>query len=121
MSADEKNLIKVNKTDQSDESGHEIETDLEDKKFLDDAMKSILDPNTIIIKNRDEIEHFKMQLDEFVKENMTLENFIDEMDKLSLEVCKLSQKSLWAYVTDTQSDTKKNKMVKRKLTILLVT
>ncbi|CAK1579465.1 unnamed protein product [Parnassius mnemosyne] len=116
MSADEKNLIKGNKTlEQSDESGHEIDVDSEDikdKKYLDDAMKTILDPNTVILKGNDDIESFKIQLDELDKENMTIENFMDEMDKLSLDVCKSSQASLWSYVNDINNEAKKSKMIR---------
>ncbi|XP_068623977.1 angiotensin-converting enzyme-like isoform X2 [Battus philenor] len=116
MSADEKNLIKVNKTtEQSDESGHEIDTDgeeIKDKKYLVDAMRTILDPNTVIQKNTDEDDNFKFLIDELDKENMTLENFMHEMDKLSLDVCKKSQEALWAYVTDITSEIKKNKMIR---------
>ncbi|XP_049870966.1 angiotensin-converting enzyme-like isoform X2 [Pectinophora gossypiella] len=116
MSADEKNLIKENKTiDMSDESGHEVETEMEevkDKKFLDDAMKTVLDPNTIIAKTKDEVEIFKFQLEELDKENITLEAFMEEMDNLSLEVCKTSQEALWSYVTDIANEGKKNKMVR---------
>lgn len=112
MSTDDKSVEKSNKTEQSDESGHEIEIDEEskDKKFLDFAMKTVLDPDTVIIKH-DDVETFKVQLEELDKENATLEIFIEEMDKLSLDVCKTSQEALWAYVTDTSSDVKKNKMV----------
>lgn len=115
MSADEKIIPRNNKTaEQSDESGHEIEIDgddTKDKKFLDDAMKTVLDPDTIIIKNDDVVENFKIQIDEIDKENATLEMFMEEMDKLTLDVCKTSQKALWAYVTDTNNELKKNKMV----------
>lgn len=117
MSADEKNLIKVNKSiDQSDESGHEIDPDgeeIKDKKYLVDAMRTILDPNTVIEKSSDDVEKFKSQLDELNKENMTLEKFTEEMDKLSLDVCKTSQEALWSYVTDIGNEAKKNKMVRR--------
>lgn len=115
MSADEKNLIKENKTlDLSDESGHEVDTDMEDvkdKKFLDDAMKSVLDPNTIIMKSKDAVEIFKFQLEELDRENVSLDTFMEEMDNLSLEVCKTSQKALWSYVTDITNESKKDKMV----------
>ncbi|CAH2040644.1 unnamed protein product, partial [Iphiclides podalirius] len=116
MSADEKNLIKVNKTiDQSDESGHEVDPDgeeIRDKKYLVDAMRTILDPNAVIEKNTDDVEGFKLQLDELDKDNMTLENFVEEMDKLSLDVCKTSQYALWSYVTDISNEVKKNKMIR---------
>lgn len=115
MSADEKIQPKANKTvDQSDESSHEGETEMEekDKKYLDDAMRIILDPKSIILKNDDVIENFKHQLDELDRMNISLEEFMDEMDKLSLEVCKTSQKSLWSYVTDINNDSKKNDMVR---------
>ncbi|XP_045523797.1 angiotensin-converting enzyme-like isoform X2 [Pieris brassicae] len=112
MSTDDKSMEKSNKTEQSDESGHEIEIDEEskDKKFLDYAMKTVLDPDTVIIKH-DDVDTFKVQLEELDKENATLEIFMEEMDKLSLDVCKTSQEALWAYVTDTSNDVKKNKMV----------
>ncbi|RVE53553.1 hypothetical protein evm_001694 [Chilo suppressalis] len=115
MSTEEKLLHKGNKTmEQSDESGHEVETELEekDKKFLDDAMKTILDPNSIILKNNNEIDNFRLKLDEIDKENMTLEAFMEEMDKLSLDVCKTSQEALWSYVTDINSENKKNRMIR---------
>lgn len=114
MSADEKSSPKENKTvEQSDESGHEIETELEekDKKFLDDAMQTILDPHSIIVKNNDEIESFKMKLEQMDKENITLDTFMEEMDKLSLDICKTSQQALWSYVTDINNEGKKNRMV----------
>ncbi|XP_045496355.1 angiotensin-converting enzyme-like [Colias croceus] len=115
MSADEKTISRINKTiEQSDESGHEIEIDgdeTRDKKFLDDAMRTVLDPDTIIIRNDDVIENFKIQTEEIDKENATLETFMEEMDKLSLDVCKTSQEALWSYVTDTNNEFKKNKMV----------
>lgn len=115
MSADEKNLIKDNRTmDQSDESGHEIESDIDEvkeKKFLDDAMKTVLDPSTIIQKTKDAVELFKFQLEELDRENLTVEGFMDEMDRLSLAVCKTSQEALWSYVTDINNEGKKNKMV----------
>ncbi|KAJ0177868.1 hypothetical protein K1T71_006741 [Dendrolimus kikuchii] len=115
MSADEKNGPKVKRTDTSDESGHEVETDPEEvkeKKFLDDAMRTILDPTTMIIKSNDVVEQFKSQLEELDKVNTTLDAFMEEMDKLSLEVCKTSQAALWSYVTDINNDAKKNKMVR---------
>ncbi|XP_013173794.1 PREDICTED: angiotensin-converting enzyme-like [Papilio xuthus] len=115
MSADEKNLIKVNKTmEQSDESGHEVDTDgeeVKDKKYLVDAMRTILDPNAVIQKNNEDEDNFKFQIDELDKENMTLDNFMEEMDKLSLDVCKTSQEALWSYVTDITNESKKNKMI----------
>ncbi|XP_075976218.1 angiotensin-converting enzyme-like [Anticarsia gemmatalis] len=115
ISADEKTQ-KTNKTgDQSEESGHEIETDIDEvkeKKFLDDAMRTVLDPNTQISKTGDVVETFKFQLDELDKGNITLEVFMEEMDKLSLDVCKTSQDALWSYVTDINNDSKKNKMVR---------
>lgn len=118
MSADDKNLIKDNKTlDQSDESAsHEVvEVDVADvkdtKKYLDDAMKTVLDPNSIIQTNKDDVEVIKFQLDELDKENKTLEEFMEDMDNLSLEVCKTSQEALWSYVTDISNEGKKNKMV----------
>lgn len=109
---DDKNVDTSNKTEQSDESGHEIEIDEEskDQKFLDFAMNTVLDPNTVIIKH-DDVETFKIQLKELDKENSTIEIFMVEMDKISLDVCKTSQEALWAYVTDASSDVKKNKMV----------
>ncbi|XP_050349333.1 angiotensin-converting enzyme-like [Nymphalis io] len=114
MSADERLFLGENKkSEQSNESGHEMEIDVEDnKKFLDDAMKAVLDPATVIIKNDDIVDNFKVQVDEIDKENTTLEIFIEEMDKLSLEVCKASQESLWAFVTDISSDYKKRKMIR---------
>lgn len=115
MSTDEKNLIKDNKTlDQSDESDEaEVDTDgvKDTKKYLDDAMKTVLDPNSIIQTNKDDVEVFKFQLDELDKENKTLEEFMEDMDNLSLEVCKTSQEALWSYVTDISNEGKKNKMV----------
>ncbi|XP_023933964.2 angiotensin-converting enzyme isoform X2 [Bicyclus anynana] len=112
MSTDEKTFIKTNKTgEQSDESGHEVETEVEDKKFLEDALKTVLDPNPILIaKNDDVVETFKIQLDEVDKENSTIELFMDEMDNMSLEICKISQEAIWDYMTDTNSEVKKNKM-----------
>ncbi|XP_059058546.1 angiotensin-converting enzyme-like isoform X2 [Achroia grisella] len=115
MSVDDRSLQKGNKTlEQSDESGHEIETDIEekDKKFLDDAMRTVLDPNSVITKNTDFVDTFKQQLDALDKENITLETFMEKMDKLSLDVCKTSQESLWAYVTDINNEIKKNRMVR---------
>ncbi|XP_063827390.1 angiotensin-converting enzyme-like isoform X1 [Ostrinia nubilalis] len=115
MSADEKSLNRENKTlEQSDESGHEVETDLEDKdkKYLDYAMKTILDPNSIIIQKNDEIEGFKIKLEQMDTENITLEAFMEEMDKLSLDICKTSQQALWSYVTDINNEGKKNRMVR---------
>lgn len=112
MSMDEKSIVKNNKTgDQSDESGHEVETEAEEQKFLDDALKTVLDPTISIAKNDDIVESFKIQLEEVDKENSTLELFMEEMDKLSLEICKSSQEALWDYVTDINSDAKKKKMV----------
>lgn len=117
MSADEKNVLKSNKTleDDGDDSGHEeVDNDeIKDKKFLDDAMRTVLDPNTEITKNNDEVEHFKMQLHEIEGENMTLDHFMESMDTLSLEVCKTSQEALWSYVTNINDEIKKNKMVKQ--------
>jgi prophage DNA circulation protein len=113
MSADEKTISKPNRTmEQSDESGHEVETELEekDKKFLDDAMKTILDPDSIIVK-KDDTEVFKVKLDELEKGNITLDAFMEEMDKLSLDVCMMSQQALWSYVTDVNNEIRKNKMV----------
>lgn len=116
MSADETSTPKNNKTlDVSDESGHELETDVDDikeKKFLDEAMKAILDPHAFIPKNQDELESYKLQLDELNKSNISLDSFLSEMDNLSLEVCKTSQKALWSYVSDINNETKKNKMVR---------
>ncbi|XP_045449170.1 angiotensin-converting enzyme-like [Melitaea cinxia] len=114
MSADERVFLGENKkSDQSNESGHEVETDVEDsKKFLQDAMKAVLDPATVIVKNDDLVENFKVQLQEIDKENTTLELFIEEMDKLSLEVCKMSQDALWAFVTDINNENKKKKMIR---------
>ncbi|CAH2085980.1 unnamed protein product [Euphydryas editha] len=62
MSADERVFISENKQgEQSNESGHEVETDVEDsKKFLDDAMKAVLDPATVIVKNDEQVENFKV-------------------------------------------------------------
>ncbi|XP_034828842.1 angiotensin-converting enzyme-like isoform X2 [Maniola hyperantus] len=112
-SADVKFFVKSNKTtEQSDESGHEIETEIEEKKFLDDALKTVLDPRTVIGKVDEVVENFKIQLEEVDKENSTIELFMEEMDKLSLEICKTSQESLWDYVTDINSEVKKNKMVR---------
>ncbi|XP_004930682.1 angiotensin-converting enzyme isoform X1 [Bombyx mori] len=116
MSADETSTPKNNKTlDVSDESGHELEADVDDikeKKFLDEAIKAILDPHAFIPKNQDELESYKLQLDELNKSNISLDSFLSEMDNLSLEVCKTSQKALWSYVSDINNETKKNKMVR---------
>ncbi|XP_030025566.2 angiotensin-converting enzyme isoform X1 [Manduca sexta] len=115
MSADERNPRGNRTLDLSDESGHEIDTDMDDikdKKLLDDAMRTVLDPTTIITKTNDAINNFKHQLEELDKLNTTLETFMSEMDRLSLEVCKTSQEALWAYVTDISNDAKKNKMVR---------
>ncbi|KAL4707267.1 hypothetical protein ACJJTC_019805 [Scirpophaga incertulas] len=106
--------IKDNKTmEQSDESGHEIETDLEekDKKFLDDAMKTIMDPHSIILKHDDDVEALKVKIKEIDSENMTLNSFMSRMDQLSLDVCKMSQQALWSYVTDISNEVKRNKMI----------
>ncbi|CAH0583130.1 unnamed protein product [Chrysodeixis includens] len=115
ISADE-TTQKLNKTsDLSEESGHEIETDVDEgkeKKFLDDAMRTVLDPNTLIVKTNDIVQTFKYQLEELDKVNTTLDVFMDEMDKLSLDVCKTSQDALWSYVTDINNEAKKNKMVR---------
>uniref|UniRef100_A0A2A4JLZ3 Angiotensin-converting enzyme n=1 Tax=Heliothis virescens TaxID=7102 RepID=A0A2A4JLZ3_HELVI len=115
MSADDK-ILKGNKTlEQSEESGHEIETDIDEvkeKKFLDDAMRTVLDPNAMIVKANDIVETFKYQLDELDKVNNSLDVFMDEMDKLSLDVCKTSQEALWSYVTDINNEAKKNEMVR---------
>ncbi|XP_073952268.1 angiotensin-converting enzyme-like [Choristoneura fumiferana] len=115
MSADEKNILKSNKTleEDGDDSGHEeVDNDeIKDKKFLDDAMRTVLDPNTVITKNNDEVENFKTQLHEIEGENMTLDRFMESMDTLSLEVCKTSQEALWSYVTNINDEIKKNKMV----------
>ncbi|KAJ8719075.1 hypothetical protein PYW07_016631 [Mythimna separata] len=115
MSADEK-IQKGNKTlEGSEESGHEIETDIDEvkeKKFLDDAMRAVLDPNTMIVKTNDIVDTFKYQLEELDRVNTSLDVFMDEMDKLSLDVCKTSQDALWSYVTDIKNEAKKNKMVR---------
>lgn len=110
MSADERNIVK-NRTIESDESGHEVETEIDDKKFLDFALKTVLDPTTVIIKTNDRVDKLKHELEEIDKTNITLDKFMEEMDRLSLEVCQLSQKYLWEYVTDVSSDMKKNKMI----------
>lgn len=118
ISADEKTQKANKTTDQSDESGHEIETDIDEvkeKKFLDDAMRTVLDPNTQIIKPADVVETFKFQLEELDKGNITLELFMEEMDKLSLDVCKTSQEALWSYVTNINNESKKNKMVSKNI------
>ncbi|KAI5644518.1 angiotensin-converting enzyme domain-containing protein [Phthorimaea operculella] len=114
MSADEKNLIRENRTvDLSDESGHEIEDDpIKDKKFLDDAMRTVMDTTAIITQAKDEVEMFKFQIEEIDKENITFDEFMQAMDNLSLEVCKTSQEALWSYVTDIANESKKNKMVR---------
>ncbi|XP_032515650.2 angiotensin-converting enzyme-like isoform X1 [Danaus plexippus] len=111
MSADEKGLA-FNKTEQSDESGYEVEGDVEDKKYLDEAMKTVLDPNTVILKGDEVVENFKSQIDNLEHGNASMETFMTEMDKLSLEICKTSQESLWDYVTDINSETKKTRMVR---------
>ncbi|XP_063544050.1 angiotensin-converting enzyme-like isoform X1 [Cydia strobilella] len=116
MSGDEIVTPKDNKTadaSAADESGHE-EIDIEeikDKKFLDDAMASVLDPNTMIVKN-DDVQNFKAQLNEIDSKNMTLDSFMENMDKLSLEVCKTSQEALWDYVSNINDEIKKNRMVR---------
>lgn len=110
MSADEKGVA-FNKTEQSDESGYEVEGDVEDKKYLDEAMKTVLDPNTVILKGDEVVENFKSQIDNLEHGNASMETFMKEMDKLSLEICKTSQESLWDYVTDINSETKKTRMV----------
>ncbi|XP_013192369.1 angiotensin-converting enzyme [Amyelois transitella] len=119
VSADEKSIPKKNQTiDQSDESGHEnnsdnSENDERDKKFLDFAMRTVLDPNSVIAKPSDDVvENFKQQLEELDHDNMTLHVFMEEMDNISLEICKTSQQSLWSYVTDINNENKKKKMVK---------
>ncbi|XP_053605292.1 angiotensin-converting enzyme-like isoform X4 [Plodia interpunctella] len=119
VSADEKSVQKINLTiDQSDESGHEnnsenSENDERDKKFLDFAMRTVLDPNSVIQKSSDDVvENFKQQLEELDHDNMTLTAFMEEMDNISLEICKTSQQSLWSYVTDINNEIKKNKMVR---------
>lgn len=112
MSSDDRNS--TNKTTEvSDESGHEIEVeeDIKEKKFLHDAMKTVLDPTALIRNTNDEVENFQFQLDELDNINITFESFMEEMDKLSLEICKTSQNALWSYVTDINNDIKKNKMV----------
>lgn len=118
MSGDGEKIQKINKTgDLSEDSGHEIDADAEDakeKKFLDDAMQTVLDPTTQIIKAYDAVETFKLQLEELDKVNTTLELFMEGMDKLSLDVCKTSQEALWSYVTDINNDSKKNKMVRKR-------
>ncbi|CAH2085412.1 unnamed protein product [Euphydryas editha] len=75
-------------------------------------MKAVLDPATVIVKNDDQVENFKVQLEEIDKENTTLELFIEEMDKLSLEVCKMSQEALWTFVTDINNENKKKRMIR---------
>lgn len=115
MSGDDKSQKNNRTTDQSEESGHEIETDaddIKDKKFLDDAMRTVLDPNSQIIKHDNTVETFKYQLQELDNVNLTLDIFMEEMDNLSLQVCKTSQEALWSYVTDINNDAKKNKMVR---------
>lgn len=112
ISADDRNS--TNKTiEMSDESGHEIEVDedLKERKFLDDAMKKILDPTALITKATDVVDSFKLQLEELDNSNITFESFMYEMDKLSLKVCQTSQQALWSYVTDINNEVKKNKMV----------
>ncbi|XP_050665505.1 angiotensin-converting enzyme-like isoform X1 [Leptidea sinapis] len=114
MSTDEKIIARNKTVEQSDESGHEIEfagEDVKEKKYLEDAMQTVLDPDTVITKNDDTVEHFKVHMDELEKENLTLEAYMNEMDELSLEVCKASQEALWSYVTDIKNDMKKNKMI----------
>ena len=122
ISADDK-IQKGNNTktlEGSEESGHEIETEIDEvkeKKFLDDAMRTVLDPNTLIGKTNDIVQSFKYQLEELDKVNTTLDVFMDEMDKLSLDVCKTSQDALWSYVTDINNEAKKNKMVSINITL----
>lgn len=111
--SDDRNM--TNRTNEaSDESGHEIESDddVKEKKFLDEAMKKILDPDQIQLpKAVDIVDHFKLHLEELDNTSIPVEDFMEEMDKLSLEVCKTSQEALWAYVTDIGSEAKKNNMV----------
>lgn len=115
MSADDKNT--TNKTTElSEESGHEIEIDddVEAKKFLDDAMKTVLDPSTKLnAKTNYILKNFKSQLDELDNVSITLDVFMEEMDKLSLFVCNTSQDALWSYVIDSSNDAKKNAMVRK--------
>lgn len=113
MSADDKNT--TNKTiEQSEESGHEIEIDddVKEKKFLEDAMKTIIDPTTTLVaKTNIILQAFKYKLDELDNVSISFDVFMDEMDKLSLDICKNSQDALWSYVTDINNDIKKNTMV----------
>ncbi|KOB77418.1 Angiotensin-converting enzyme, partial [Operophtera brumata] len=114
MSADDKNTM--NKTTElSDESGHEIEIDedIKEKKFLDDAMKIVLDPSTTLLaKTSNILQSFKNQLDELDNASISFDVFMDSMDKLSLYVCKTSQEALWSYVIDSNDDAKKNAMIR---------
>lgn len=113
MSADDKNTNKT--VELSEESGHEIEIDddnIKEKKFLDEAMKTLLDPTaTLIAKTNNILQGFKYQLDELDNVSISFDVFMEEMDKLSLDVCKTSQDALWSYVTDINNDDKKNTMV----------
>lgn len=118
MSTDERSGTKVKRTDTSNESEQEVETDpeeIKEKKFLDDAMRSILDPSTTFIKYDDDVHNIKSHLEDLDKSNITLDVFIEEMDRLSLEICKTSQSALWSYATDINNGVKKNKMVRMKL------
>ncbi|XP_048477838.1 angiotensin-converting enzyme isoform X1 [Plutella xylostella] len=99
-----------------DDGSRELDIDVVDeireKKFLDDAMKAVLDPNSIIShSNYDIVSSFKNQLKTLDNANISLNAFMDEMDQLSLEVCKTSQAALWEYLTNINSEIKKNKMI----------
>lgn len=110
--SDDKNITN-NKTDASEES-HEIEIDDDEKekKFLDDAMKMVLDPQSaLVLKTKTLLQSFQTQLDELDNTNITFDAFMAEMDNLSLEVCKTSQDALWSYVMDINNDVSKNFMV----------
>lgn len=113
---DKTEKTKEDKYDKSenDDSGVETEIDdAKDKKMLDAALKTVLDPKSVIVKKHDIVDVFKDHLDDLERNNKTapLEWFMEEMDNLSLEVCKTSQEALWAYVTDINNETKKNIMV----------
>lgn len=112
VSADEKSATnnEQNKTVvlPSDEniSSAEIEIDneeLKEKKILDDALEQVLDPNTVFIKDEDVVHNYKLQVIEIEKSNVTINTFFDQMNNLSLQVCKDSQKALWTYVNNAKN------------------
>ncbi|XP_041988748.1 angiotensin-converting enzyme-like isoform X2 [Aricia agestis] len=86
-------------------------TESEDKRFLDEALNVINNPFTVLASNQDTIENYKGALENIKHENITLEDFFIQMDKLSLDVCKSSQKSLWSYVLNTNDELAKDNML----------